>query len=267
MTNEQLPNGTFHGQGGTTPTEGPSLAERARTLISWGGNSSLSTMSKKHPGFPFGSLMPYAVDEQGRPMFLISSMAMHTKNLKEEPRCTLLVQRASAGGSPLGSARISVMGKAALIPEDQHETARATYLARHPESKQWAGFGDFALYRLEVVDVYFVGGFGVMGWISAAEYTHASPDPLAQYADDIIKHVNSEHARAVVAIAKHQWGIDAKGGLMTSIDQHGFDAKLLTDQGAKGIRVQFPKPANSTDDVRKIMTQMVKAATGDNESL
>ena len=53
----------------------PSFAERARTLMHLGRIGSLSTLSRKQPGFPFGSLMPYALDDQGRPIFLVSTMA------------------------------------------------------------------------------------------------------------------------------------------------------------------------------------------------
>jgi heme oxygenase (biliverdin-IX-beta and delta-forming) len=56
----------------------PSHAERIRTLISLSSVATLSTLSKKHAGFPFGSLMPFALDPAGRPIFLISNMAMHT---------------------------------------------------------------------------------------------------------------------------------------------------------------------------------------------
>ena len=48
----------------------PSYAERARTLMHLGRVGSLSTLSRKQPGFPFGSVMPYGLDEQGRPIFL-----------------------------------------------------------------------------------------------------------------------------------------------------------------------------------------------------
>ena len=51
--------------------------------------------------------------------------------------------------------------------------ARAIYLARHANSKYWVDFEDFSFYRLEVVDVYYVGGFGVMGWVAASDYTSA----------------------------------------------------------------------------------------------
>src|SRR6266545_3685536 len=76
----------------------PSYAERARTLVYLGTIGSLSTLSRKRPGFPFGSVMPYAPDEQGRPIFLISTMAMHTQNLTADPRASLLVTQPGADG-------------------------------------------------------------------------------------------------------------------------------------------------------------------------
>ena len=76
----------------------PSFAERARTLMHSGRIGSLSTISRKQPGFPFGSLMPYGLDSQGRPIFLISTMAMHTQNLQADPRASLFVTEPDASG-------------------------------------------------------------------------------------------------------------------------------------------------------------------------
>src|ERR1700756_3793922 len=87
---------------GQPPIPEPSFAERARTLMHAGRIGSLSTLSRKQPGFPFGSLMPYALDGQGRPLFLISTMAMHTQNLQADPRASLLITQTDAVGDPLG---------------------------------------------------------------------------------------------------------------------------------------------------------------------
>jgi hypothetical protein len=81
----------------------PSLAERARTLVAIAKIGSLSKHSRKLAGYPFGSMMPYAADCQGRPVFFISSMAMHTQNLQEDPRASMLVTQPDVSGDPLGS--------------------------------------------------------------------------------------------------------------------------------------------------------------------
>src|ERR1700689_613871 len=109
----------------------PSHAERVRTLVSLPSVATLSTLSRKHPGFPFGSLMPFALDPAGRPIFLISNMAMHTQNLKSDPRCSLFVAQVGADGDPLGAARATLIGNAEPISKNDVAEAREKYLARH----------------------------------------------------------------------------------------------------------------------------------------
>src|SRR4051812_9835908 len=155
----------------------PSFAERARTLLHLSRTGSLSTLSRKQAGFPFGSVMPYGLDDHGRPTFLISTMAMHTQNLQADPRASLLVTAPDAATDPLGAARVTLVGTAAPIPQQEVGEARAGYLDRYANAKYWVDFEDFSFYRLDVVDVYYVGGFGVMGWVAAAEYGSARPDP------------------------------------------------------------------------------------------
>jgi heme iron utilization protein len=137
----------------------PSYAERARTLMYLGRSGSLSTLSRKQPGFPFGSVMPYGLDDQGRPIFLISTMAMHTQNLKADARASLLVAQSNADGDPLGASRVTLVGNVRSIPESEVALARKLYLARYANSKYWVDFEDFSFYRMDVVDVYYVGGF------------------------------------------------------------------------------------------------------------
>jgi putative heme iron utilization protein len=130
---------------------------------------SLSTLSRKQPGFPFGSLMPYALDAQGRPIFLISTMAMHTQNLQADARASLFVTEPDASGDPLGSSRVTLIGSVSKVPEEDLSATREVYLKGYPESKYWVDFDDFFFYRMDVLDVYYVGGFGVMGWVAASE--------------------------------------------------------------------------------------------------
>ena len=145
----------------------PSFAERARTLMHSDRIGSLSTLSRKQPGFPFGSLMPYALDAQGRPIFLVSTMAMHTQNLQADPRASLFVTEPGASGDLLGSSRVTLIGSVIRILEPDLAAARTEYLTRYPDSKYWVDFDDFLFYRMDVLDVYYVGGFGVMGWVAA----------------------------------------------------------------------------------------------------
>ncbi len=114
----------------TTETEEPnpapetSHAERARTMLARNQVGVLSTQSKKCKGFPFGSTMPYALSDAGRPLLLISTMAMHTKNLQADPRASLFVTVPEAQTDPLGAGRMTLIGNAEPVPQDELVAAR-----------------------------------------------------------------------------------------------------------------------------------------------
>jgi putative heme iron utilization protein len=156
-----------------TPAPEPSFATRARALVEHAGNGTLSTHSQQRPGFPFGSLAPYAPDEQGRPVFLISGLALHTKNLEVDPRASLLVSPAEPAEDPLAGPRVTLLGEARRLAAEDALADRARYLARHPGAAMWVDFADFAFWRLDVIGAYFVGGFGAMDWIAQPAYADA----------------------------------------------------------------------------------------------
>src|ERR1700684_2865515 len=110
----------------------PTFAERARTLVYLGRVGSLSTLSRKQQGFPFGSVMPYGLDDHANPVFLISTMAMHTQNVRADPRSSLLVTQPDTIGDPLGASRVTLLGNILQVPVSEVTEARKLYLARRP---------------------------------------------------------------------------------------------------------------------------------------
>jgi heme iron utilization protein len=238
----------------------PSFAERARTLVYLTRIGSLSTLSRKQPGFPFGSVMPYGLDEQGRPIFLISTMAMHTQNLQADARASLLVTQDDAGGDPLGASRVTLVGNVLPVPESEVTEARKLYLSRYAYSKYWVDFEDFSFYRMDVVDIYYVGGFGVMGWVSAAEYIRSQPDPLADSMAEIIQHMNTDHKEPLVLLARKFARIEAQEATMTSVDRLGFQVRLKTQDGMRGARIAFSREVTSAAETRKVLVEMVQQA-------
>jgi len=242
------------------PIPEPSFAERARTLVYTGRIGSLSTLSRRQPGFPFGSVMPYGLDANGRPIFLISTMAMHTQNLQADPRASLLVTQPDASGDPLGASRVTLVGNATTIPEPEIPAARELYLQRYANSKYWVDFEDFSFYRMDVVDVYYVGGFGVMGWVQASEYDRAQPDPLADSAAAIIEHMNADHKDALALLARSLAGIEAEEAAMTAVDRLGFHARLKTQDGMKGTRIAFLREVRTPAEAREVLVEMVQQA-------
>jgi heme iron utilization protein len=222
--------------------------------------SSLSTLSRKQPGFPFGSLMPYAPDDQGRPVFLISTMAMHTQNLQADPRASLFVTEPGASGDPLSSSRVTLIGSVSRIPEPELAAARTVYLTRYADSKYWVDFDDFFFYRMDVLDVYYVGGFGVMGWISAPEYNSGQPDPLADSVAGIIQHMNADHKDALVLLALKFAHIDSTEATITAVDRLGFHVRLKTAEGMRGARIAFLREVSNQGETRKVLVEMVQQA-------
>lgn len=238
----------------------PSHAERVRTLVSLASVATLSTLSRKHPGFPFGSLMPFALDPAGRPIFLISNMAMHTQNLKTDPRCSLFIGQALADGDPLGASRATMIGHAEPVGENENASVREIYLSRHENSRYWADFPDFGFFRLQPIDLYYVGGFGVMGWVEAKDYGEAAPDPLAEAAPGILAHMNADHVDSMVLLARSQARIEAAEATMTAVDRLGFNLRLKTDDGMKSARINFPREVSSPQDTRTILVEMLRQA-------
>ena len=148
----------------------PTFAERARTLAHLGRTGTLATLSRKHPGHPFASSCRTRSTRAVARLFLISTMAMHTHNLQNDPRASLLVTQPDWSGDPLAAGRLTLMGEARRLEAGETAEARAAYLARHERAAYWVDFDDFGFWRLEVLDVYFVGGFAAMDWVTAADY-------------------------------------------------------------------------------------------------
>lgn len=140
-------------------------AKTVRELLRRAPRASLATLTEG--GAPYASLVLVADDGAGAPLLLLSDLAEHTKNLKRDPRASLLVEPAEVSGDPLAAARATFLGHVERVAG---EDARARFVARHPSAAMYAGFADFGLYRLAVERVHLVGGFGRIHWISGADY-------------------------------------------------------------------------------------------------
>ncbi len=127
-----------------------------RTTLAEARSGALATLTAD--GSPFASLVLTATDEAGDLVMLLSRLAVHTQNLERDPRASLLVV-ASGGesGDPVAGGRVTVLGRADLTVST---TARARFLAGHPEARRYASFADFAYWRLEIASAHLVAGFG-----------------------------------------------------------------------------------------------------------
>ena len=202
-------------------------------------------------------MMPYAADELGRPIFFISSMAMHTQNLREDPRASLLITQPDVSGDPLGAARLTLLGNVTEAPATE---VKELYLSRYENAKFWQDYTDFAYYRLQVSGVYFIGGFGVMGWISAEDYQSALPDPLAEAAPAIIRHMNADHSDALRLISRRFAGEAPDEAAITAVDRLGFHLRLKSGDRIHGRRVAFLREVGNAGDARAVFVEMVREA-------
>jgi len=240
----------------------PTFAERARTLAYLGRTGTLATASRRHAGHPFASVMPYALDEAGRPLLLISAMAMHTQNLEADPRASLLVTQPDWSGDPLAAGRLTLMGDARTLDAARAAEARTAYLARHQRAGYWVDFDDFAFWRLDLVDVYFVGGFAAMDWVTAADYGAARPDPLADAAPGIVEHMNRDHADALIVYARHYAGEAADEATMVTVDRLGFKLRLRQGDRLSSVRIGFPREVTTAGQSREVLIEMLRRARG-----
>lgn len=238
----------------------PSFAERAKTLLAQNETGTLATASRKHAGHPFASLMPYVVDDAGRALLLISSMAVHTQNLRGDPRASLLVTAGTPGVDPLAAARVTLVGLATTVPAPDIDAVRERYLARHPAAASWVDFDDFAFWRLQALDVYFIGGFGAMGWIDTDEFQQARPDPLADVAGSIVEHMNRDHADALLVYARVYAQAAADEATMANVDRLGFTLRLRDGQRRSSVRIPFPRAVSTADESRRVLIEMLREA-------
>lgn len=238
----------------------PTHAERARTIVALATQGSLATVAKHPEGYPFGSIVLYALDGSGRPIFSLSDLAEHSKNLAVDPRASLLVTEPPEGADALASGRVTLVGPISKLEGDEATSAREAYMAVHPHA-YYVDFDDFSFYRLDVEAVRYVGGFGMMSWVDVSKYSEAEPDPVAPRAGEIIEHMNSDHADAVLLYAQvlaQIEGVDSAA--MMSVDRYGFDVVAQKKDGPETVRITFDQRLDEADQVRGEMIKLLGRA-------
>ena len=236
----------------------PSHAERARTLVSQITTGTLCTLAADPKGYPYGSFVTVAFDH-GTPVFLVSTMAEHTRNLQQDARASLLV---AEGGSddPLANGRVTLVGLCTQVEGDSSST-RSSFLATHKNAAYYADFKDFSFWRLDVETIRYIGGYGRMSWVEAADWYAASPDPLATTASDVVTHMNEDHADAMVLYCKaFSKATEITAATMTGVDRYGFEMSAVTTDGPRPVRLAFPSEVSTPEEVRGALIAMLQDA-------
>tara|TARA_B100000459_G_scaffold122835_1_gene75449 strand:+ start:6657 stop:7487 length:831 start_codon:yes stop_codon:yes gene_type:complete len=237
----------------------PSHAEYARTLAMKTNIATLCTMSTKSAGYPYGSYVTYAMHE-GDPIFLFSQLAEHTKNLNQNSKASLLIAE-TGDGNPLALGRVTLVGECHEITGEEREPAKKAFLEAHESASVYADWDDFAFFRLSVDSVRYIGGFGRMSWVSGSRWGDAEADPVDEFSEDIITHMNEDHADALVLYCKAMSkAIDTSEAVMTAIDRYGFEMMATTESGKKPIRLAFSNDVKNSDEARVELVKLVKQA-------
>ncbi|CAD6248095.1 unnamed protein product [Miscanthus lutarioriparius] len=184
----------------------------------------MSRMHHHREGYPFGSLVDFAPDPFGHPIFSLSPLAIHTRNLLADPRCTLVVQ--VPGWSGLSNARVTIFGDVTPLPAEQQEWGHQQYVSKHQQwaSQQW---GNFYYYRMHTIsDIYFIGGFGTVAWIDVNEYEALQPDKIAMDGGEHnLKELNSMFSKPLKELLSTDEG-EVDDVAVISMDSKGIDIRV-----------------------------------------
>jgi len=245
----------------------PSHAESARTLVAAYDQGVLGTLDR-HDGSPYTSVAEYALLPNGDALLLVSDLADHTKNLKNDPQASLLVANGLGDEQPLTDERVTLLGDIEQVPDEETDQMRQRYLEVHPHAETYIDFGDFNFYRFVPDRLRYIGGFGIMGWPQVADYREAEPDPVRHAARGIIEHMNEDHRDSmldmVAGLTDHDRPDEAE---MTEVDRYGFDL-LITQTDEEGepdqekIRIPFDAPLQEAGEARSAMVELVEQARG-----
>jgi len=146
------------------PASKETVGLMARQLLASRFNGLLSTHSIEHEGFPFGSLVPYILDEWLRPIILLSHLAQHSKNLELHNKCCLTLQQ-SGHGDVQKLSRLTCLAQSAPLPPREHLLIDR-FLRYYPHQRPYFEELNFKFYRLQPIRFYFNSGFGTARWLS-----------------------------------------------------------------------------------------------------
>jgi len=225
----------------------------AKKLLREGRSGALATLMADC-GDPYCSLVNVATMPDSAPLLLLSKLALHTKNVLADPRVSLMLDERK-DGDPLQGARVMLMGSLAPTTDD---SARAAYLRRHPDAEVYAGFADFAFYRMTIGRAHLVAGFGRIVDLAAGDIltdTTGAEALLAAEAE-AIAHVNADHAEACRLYATKLLGGPDGNWRCTGIDPEGIELQ----SGRMALRLAFPERVTGPGPLRAVLKNLADNA-------
>ncbi|MPZ40023.1 MAG: DUF2470 domain-containing protein [Rhizobiales bacterium] len=234
-----------------TPDFDPRAA--AKKLLREGRGAALATLMPG-TGDPYCSLVNVATAADGAPLLLISRLAVHTKNVLNDPRVSLMIDERKAG-DPLQGARVMLMGT--VVATDDADVRRR-YLDRQPEAEMFAGFADFAFYWLALAGAHLVAGFGRIVDLKPADILTPVEDAgeLTAAEPEIVAHMNADHADTCRLYATKLLGAADGAWRCVGCDPEGLELQL--DRTA--LRLPFPQRIRTPGVLRQVLKQLADQA-------
>ena len=228
------------------------VAKNARELLLKEYRGALSTLSKAMPGFPFGSVVPYCLDEQGRPLILISRIAQHTHNLQKDPKCSLLVgEREADDVQAVG--RLTYLAEAEKLEDPAAiEAAAERYYRYFPDSANYHKAHDFDFWVLKPVRHRYIGGFGAIHWVD--DLTVANPF-FGKAERSMIYHMNSDHTKAIAHYVDLSGLPTCEPAQLAGIDSEGMHLRI----GQSLYWLPFEASCNTPTQVREALVSLAHA--------
>lgn len=234
-------------------TDNDHQAKAARHLLRSASFGSLATIMRDTDGAPYASMVAVATDHDGSPILLISDLADHTKNLKQNGQISLLLIGHNTDEDPMTGERLTLQGS---ISSSAEASLRQRFLARHPSAARYADFGDFGFYRVTIERAHLVAGFGRIHWIPGARLTIDPPKALIEAESEIVAHMNDDHADAVELYATKLLHRANGAWRVTGVDMEGADLRC---QG-QIARLPFGTVVKDSTDVRNELVRLVNKA-------
>jgi len=223
----------------------------ARRQLAFCRSGALSTLSRRHAGHPFGSLVPYVLDHEARPVILVSRLAEHTKNVEADPRVSLLAH--TEAPDPQAGARVTLLGNASRL--EVSCIAALRYRRYFADSDGLSALADFSFFALTPLAIRFIEGFGSIHWISATEYAPPA-NSLAEAEADIVAHMNAEYPHSLRDYCRRVFGIENALPTMVGLDCDGFDLRV----DKKLLRFSFDSPVTNAAEARASLAALAKAS-------
>lgn len=210
--------------------------------------ATLATLTES--GAPFATLTAIATDYDGTPILLLSKLALHTRNLERDGRCSLLLAQGGRG-DPMAHPRLTLVARAART---QSANARGRFLNRNAKAQLYADFPDFSFWRAEIEAVHLNGGFARAADFGAAPLLTniEGAEALIAAEADIIGHMNADHADALALYAEKLAGAKRGQWRASGIDPEGLDLVC----GDETARVAFPRVVKTPQEARQMLVEL-----------